>query len=110
MDEFRTTVRTKPSPHLIGLKSKVLTIGSCFADAIGDRLNLYKFQCMVNPFSVIYNPVSIHKVLRYAIHHELPPDHTYLQHQQVNLNYDFHSELSALQKSTLKENISNRIG
>ncbi|MBT1698334.1 GSCFA domain-containing protein [Fulvivirgaceae bacterium PWU4] len=109
MNSFRTDVSITPSQHVIGLKNPVLTVGSCFADAIGGNLVRYKFPSMVNPFGVIYNPASIHKVLRYAIRHETPPEHTYLQHQQVNLNYDFHSELSALDTRNLHAEISNRI-
>jgi hypothetical protein len=110
MNKFRTDVSISPSSQPIGHKNKVLTIGSCFADAIGVRLQQNKFPTLVNPFGVVYNPVSIHKALRYAIHQEPPPDHSYLQHQQIYHNYDFHSELSAPDKSGLTAAISNRIG
>jgi hypothetical protein len=109
MSEFRTTVRLTPSIHQIGLKNKVLTIGSCFADAIGERLNKFKFQSLVNPFGVIYNPVSIHKVLEYALRNRLPEADTYLQHQEISANYDFHSTLSAINNTALAESIQNRI-
>jgi hypothetical protein len=110
MNSFRTEVSTLPSTHPINPNHKVLTVGSCFADAIGERLQRYKFPSLVNPFGVIYNPLSIHKTLHYAVRHEPPPEHTYLQHQQVNLNYDFHSALSALEKPALKADLTNRIG
>lgn len=110
MNEFRTIVRITPSPRPIGLQSRVITVGSCFADAIGGRLERFKFQSMVNPFGVIYNPVSIHKTIRYSIDNELPPEHTYLNHRGINFNYDFHSALSAVDKRKLSEDISNRIG
>jgi hypothetical protein len=38
MNTFRTTVSINPSSFKIGLKTPVLTIGSCFAEAIGERL------------------------------------------------------------------------
>lgn len=109
MNSFRTDVSITPSSNVIGLKNPVLTVGSCFADAIGGNLVRFKFSSMVNPFGVIYNPASIHKVLHYAIHRETPPEHTYLQHQQVSLNYDFHSELSTLDPHSLHAEIGNRI-
>ena len=110
MNLFRTIVRTTPSEQKIGLKNGIFTIGSCFADAIGSRLVASKFSVMVNPFGTSYNPLSIHKSLFYALKNELPLEHTYLQRDDIHLNYDFHSDFSSLEKSALKESISNAVG
>jgi hypothetical protein len=43
----------------------MLFVGSCFADSIGQRFVADKFRATVNPFGVMYNPVSIlHTVKR----------------------------------------------
>src|SRR5688500_9409222 len=98
MSDFRTDVSITPSPHKIGLKNPISTIGSCFADAIGLRLKVHKFKTLINTFGVLYNPISIHKALRYAIHQEPPADRTYLSNNDLYLNYDFHSEFSHPEK------------
>jgi hypothetical protein len=110
MNQFRTIVRSTPSKQKISLKTGIFTIGSCFADAIGSRLAVSKFNVMVNPFGTSYNPLSIHKSLLYALKNELPLDHTYLQRDDIYLNYDFHSDFSSLEKSALKEHITNVVG
>lgn len=110
MNHFRTIVSPQPSSHKIGLKSGVFTIGSCFADAIGQRLSSSKFDSLVNPFGTTYNPISIHKNIFYALKNELPVDHTYLVRDDVHFNYDFHSRFSALDKSELTNAINNTIG
>ena len=110
MKSFRTIVSISRSPHLIDLQTSVLTIGSCFADTIGSRLVQFKTQSLANPFGVLYNPNAIHKVLRYALFNEVPQQHTYLQHQDVHLNYDFHSEFSALRKEDLERKIRETTG
>ena len=107
---FRTTLTPHPSHHPITLNHRLLTAGSCFADAIGNKLIAYKFTCSANPFGVIYNPHSIHKALRYAIHNQMPPDHTFLTHQEIHLNYDFHSAIGALNLPDLKKKLSDTIG
>lgn len=109
MKTFRTDVRMTPSLYPIGLQNRVLTVGSCFADAIGKRLDRFKFDALINPFGVIYNPVSIHKVLLYGVRQELPPEHSYIQQQEVHLNHDFHSEVSSLEKAALSDIINNKI-
>ncbi|MEX2233615.1 MAG: GSCFA domain-containing protein [Cyclobacteriaceae bacterium] len=110
MKEFRTELKVQPSQASIHLKSSALTQGSCFADAIGNRLNTYKIKTLVNPFGVIYNPESIHKVLIYSIFNEPLPENTYLHSREVFLNYNFHSEFSALTKDELMSRLMNTIG
>ena len=46
----------------------MLFVGSCFADSIGRRFQEEKFQAVVNPFGVMYNPASIlHTIQRLVI-------------------------------------------
>lgn len=98
------------SPYKMGISDKILTIGSCFADAIGMRLISNKLTVLSNPFGVLYNPYSIHKAIRYSIFNETPPSHTFLQRNDVFLNYDFHSEISSLHQEQLLSQLKEIIG
>lgn len=63
--EFRTIVDIPASSWKIGPCERMLFIGSCFADNIGNRFKDEKFQAVVNPYGVMYNPASIvHTVKR----------------------------------------------
>lgn len=110
MKDFRTKLKVTPSRATIQLKSGILTQGSCFSDAIGTRLAAYKFRALVNPFGVIYNPESIHKVLSYGIFNEPLSEHTFTKHKEVHLNYNFHSEFSSMMKDDLASRLVNTIG
>ncbi|MBI5542120.1 MAG: GSCFA domain-containing protein [Bacteroidia bacterium] len=57
--KLQTHVEISPLVEKISHKNKILLIGSCFAENIGDKLSLAKFNINCNPFGVIYNPVSI---------------------------------------------------
>jgi hypothetical protein len=105
MSDFRTILSSVLSPQKAGLKDHFLTLGSCFADVVGGHLKCYKIETCVNPFGTLYSPASIHKVLTYALLNQNPPDHTYLQNQDIHLNYDFHSDFSALQKQVLQSQL-----
>lgn len=48
----------------INYSDKMLLMGSCFAENIGDTLNRYKFDVTINPHGVLYNPSSIAVALR----------------------------------------------
>jgi hypothetical protein len=57
--EFRTLVELPKKELTITYSDKILLLGSCFAENIGNLLVTNKFNCEVNPFGVLYNPLSI---------------------------------------------------
>ncbi len=64
--EFRTVVDVEDPGFRIDPCEKMLFVGSCFADSIGRRFQEEKFQAVVNPFGVMYNPASIlHTIQRW---------------------------------------------
>lgn len=38
---------------------RLLCIGSCFAEQMGGRLQRLKFPVLVNPFGIVFNPISV---------------------------------------------------
>lgn len=60
---FRTEINPPISQSLIEHHHKISTIGSCFAENIGEYFSYYKFNVMSNPFGVLYNPVSVFNAL-----------------------------------------------
>jgi hypothetical protein len=103
MNEFRTIVRIVPSTYKIALNHRILTVGSCFSDAIGGQLLKNKFSVSINPFGVLYNPPAIHQVINYAVLDERPFVGHYIQNDDIHLNFDLHSSFAALKKEELEE-------
>ena len=65
---FRTEVDIPKPTFSIEPLEQMLFVGSCFADNIGRRFADEKFRAVVNPYGVMYNPVSIlHTVRRFAM-------------------------------------------
>ena len=63
--DFRTIVDILLPDFRIVPCESLLFVGSCFADAIGQRFLEEKFRAIVNPYGVMYNPASIlHTVQR----------------------------------------------
>lgn len=56
---FRTEVLIPKPSFSIRPLQRMLFVGSCFADNIGRRFEEEKFRAVVNPYGVMYNPVSI---------------------------------------------------
>lgn len=65
--KFRTEVNIDKPTFSIRPLERMLFVGSCFADNIGRRFLEDKFRAVVNPYGVMYNPVSVlHTVKRFV--------------------------------------------
>ncbi|NDP21755.1 MAG: GSCFA domain-containing protein [Paludibacter sp.] len=56
---FQTKIEIHHSDLEISYHDRLMTLGSCFAENIGRKLTDAYFLTNVNPFGVLYNPVSI---------------------------------------------------
>ncbi len=57
--ELMTRIDIPESEWKMNAGAKVLLVGSCFADEIGEKMVRGGFDAMVNPFGTLYNPASI---------------------------------------------------
>ncbi|MBQ8710589.1 MAG: GSCFA domain-containing protein [Bacteroidaceae bacterium] len=57
--ELMTCIDIPASEWKMKAGAKVLLVGSCFADEIGEKMVRGGFEAMVNPFGTLYNPASI---------------------------------------------------
>ena len=61
--KLQTPVTLDAAPVSISYSDRILVLGSCFADEIGERLAAAGFKVLTNPFGTLYNPVSIGNAL-----------------------------------------------
>ena len=65
--EFRTKVDIEEPSWRVDIADRLLFVGSCFADNIGKRFAEEQFAATINPYGVMYNPVSVlHTIERLA--------------------------------------------
>ncbi len=57
--KLQTPVETGRSKVGVSLNDKIVILGSCFADNMGQKMVDLGFDVCVNPFGTIYNPVSV---------------------------------------------------
>lgn len=61
--KFRTIVNIPKADYEIPPCEKMLFVGSCFADNMGQRFKEEQFRVTVNPYGVMYNPISIYHTI-----------------------------------------------
>jgi hypothetical protein len=106
---FRTEISLNPPAKRISLQDRIFTIGSCFSDHIGNLLNQYKFDVMVNPFGIIFNPVSVLHLLQHALMGDSLSDDKIVQNYGMHYHYDLHSEITSADKNSLIEHIDQKL-
>jgi hypothetical protein len=57
--EFQLPIRIEPPMPLIGYADKIMLVGSCFTEHIGNALQELKFQTLQNPNGILFDPVSV---------------------------------------------------
>ena len=93
-DLFRTKVNIPRSEYKFGYQKNAMMLGSCFVENIGAKLKSYKYQVDVNPFGVIYNPVSVSNSLRLLMdERELCEDDLNFQNN-LWFSFNHHSKFS----------------
>ncbi len=107
--KFRTQIDIAPFDAKVNYTDNILSVGSCFADAVGGRLQRAKFKAVVNPTGVLFNPASICRVLQRFENCEFVSSDEIQDGAQGYFHYDFHSSLSATSVEGCVENINRAI-
>lgn len=64
---FRTAIEKQDYPFNLNYNSQLMFMGSCFSENIGTKLLDLKFKTVINPFGILYNPISIKRSLEFLI-------------------------------------------
>jgi hypothetical protein len=107
MTNFRTTFPIPEAKHKISLDTSILTLGSCFADVVGNQLKDNKLDVNINPFGTLFNPLSIFKILSPT--YTQADERLYVQNSEAWVHYDFHSQFSGNTKEELSTTLINTI-
>ncbi len=78
-------------------------MGSCFAEHIGQRLRARKFNVTLNPFGILFNPLSVERALLSCLRME--QDFPVFEHQGLFHSWWHHGRFSAPSKDQILQNI-----
>lgn len=92
--KLTTPIKLSKQNPPINYSSKVLLLGSCFAQNMGAKLEYYKFQQCTNPFGILFHPVAIEKLIARAVNQNwFTSKDVFLQNEQWHC-FLAHSKLS----------------
>lgn len=106
---FSTKIPISQSDFLIDYDSKIMLLGSCFATNIGEKFDYFKFQAATNPFGIIFNPVSLAKLIERCVQKNYFTEDDIFFHNELWHCYEVHSELSNSDKDAFLETLNDLI-
>lgn len=108
--QFQTQIPLKKQIHnLIDYNSRLLLIGSCFSENIGNKLSYFKFQSNQNPFGILFHPKAIESLFTNAINLKEYTEKDIFFHNERWHCFDAHSNLSSPNKRDLLINLNSSI-
>ena len=106
---FRTELLLPVSDWKISHESQVLSLGSCFAENIGGRLLEAKFPLNLNPFGIVYNPISTVGVLNDLIDNQQFTKENIFFHRERWHSFSHHSRFSHADENICLEQINTAV-
>lgn len=92
------------SPSPISHFSKVVSLGSCFAQTIGQKMQDTKFDVLVNNFGTLFHPLNLADLLNQALQ-QTPMDPVgVVEREGVFVHYAVHSDVKGGSRDELEEN------
>jgi len=92
---FLTPVNIPEYSFSVHHQQQVLLLGSCFSENIGQKLKESKFQTTINPFGIIYNPISITNALKHIIEGRCYTKNELYNYNGKWLSWDHHGKFSS---------------
>lgn len=83
------------------MDTNILSMGSCFANDMGRRLEDHKLRVATNPGGILFNPLSIFELMELAHKQLVPVEETFVNHEGIFLNHKFHSQVNGTTESDL---------
>ena len=97
------------SPFPISYTSKVVSLGSCFAQTIGSKMQAAKFEVLINPFGTLFHPLNLADLLKLAIPAAPMNPAGVVEREGVFVHYGAHSDLKGATRAELETNYTRQM-
>jgi hypothetical protein len=107
--KFQTEVQIPGFAWQTGYQRRNLFMGSCFTENIGQKMETLKYPVDINPFGILYNPVSVANGLRFLLQRKKFTEQDLIHHNGLWHSFFHHSRFSSPDKNEALTTINNRI-
>jgi hypothetical protein len=104
--QFQLPINIKSPDNQINYRDKILLIGSCFTEHIGNAMEDLKFSVLQNPNGILFDPNSVCKSLLSYIKNETYSENDLFQLNEVWNSWHHHSRFSHINQTKCLKQIN----
>jgi len=97
--KLTTPIPVEKTDFDINHQNKIILFGSCFAENIGAKLIDLKYEALINPFGIVYNPISIATLLNRIIQLEEFREDNLHKNGELWFSFEHHSSLNSVDQT-----------
>jgi len=109
MVKLRTAIELAPSTLAINYADHIVSLGSCFAQHVAERLERMYYPISVNPFGVLYNPLSIRNSLGLLLNNYTFEQADLFEHKGIWSSFQHHSSFSGTDPAAVVDGINESL-
>ena len=104
--QFFANINIKPLEPSINYRDKILLIGSCFTEHIGNFLSDVKFNVLQNPNGILFDPISVSSsLISYIQNKQYKAEDLFYLNERWN-SWQHHSRFSNSDREECLKNIN----
>lgn len=107
--KYQTIVDVLPFKWQTGYKKKNLFMGSCFTENVGAIMQALKLPVEINPFGILYNPLSVANGLRILLAEKKFDANDLVHHNCLWHSFSHHGRFSNADQQKALHEINTRI-
>lgn len=107
--KLQTVIEIEKPDFKLDYTTRIMLIGSCFVENIGQKLDHFGFQVDINPCGIVYNPLSVAASLNFILDHKRFLEADLLQNDGKWVSLSHHGSFSAFQAEACLQKINERL-
>lgn len=107
--KLQTKIPIESETPKIDYDSKILLLGSCFVESIGDKLDYVKLQTLHNPFGILFHPIVIERIIERALESDYFTESDIFFKNERWYCFEMHSSVCATTKIDFLSLINNKL-
>lgn len=107
--KLQTKVDIDKPGFTLDYRSRVMILGSCFAESMGGRLAALRFKVDLNPCGIVYNPFSVANVLKLLMENKTFTENDLLPNDNKWVSLYHHGSFSSTDREMCLKNINDTL-
>lgn len=107
--KFRTEVEIPGFNPKISYETGAVFMGSCFTENVGKKMADLKYPVDINPFGILYNPVSVANGLRLLLHPKSFQQNNLVEYKGLWHSFYHHGRFSSEDSTEALQQINKRL-